>query len=431
MPPSPLNIKSFIFNSASYSFIAIAWSLLFSRFMSIFSLVVFSYFIGPEPFATFGVFSAIVLILWTAVFGCYEQAILICNEIALPIIVRICEFVSIAVVGSVAVICVLLFLTDSTLLLYVKGMNKIILLIPLTLAARAIHRLMSHLATRNGQFSLVAKLNWVQAIVQATTLLLLMFLGLPGIVCLVTAELFGLIAITSYCLRAFPPFRQVMLARVDFADIRSCAREWSFLPTWRLLMSLTSVFAVGLPSLTIPLHYPAAIAGQILFAMRMLDVPSNVISGAVSPILQGKLMSPDRSRRSALREVWLTGGINAVVFSTLGVAAYLIQPYFEGTAWMISVGAFVPLTLYYIGLTTSAPFVGSVVGPRVERASAVCQIGFLVANGAVVALIAGGLPLTWVLVAFGLSMLLRALAFAVLYVRQIPLAATAGGTMLK
>jgi hypothetical protein len=397
----------------------IGWSLFWSRFMSITSLIVFSYFVGPEPFAPFGVYATIIVILWIVVFGCYEQAILVCEADELNSLVRLCQTIAAVAIGAVSLLCVMTMAASPAFLNAVDGLYKVIPFIPLTLLARAVHRLMSHLATRDGLFDLVASLNWMQASVQAATLLVLLTLDWPGIICLVMAELVGLVVVTFYCLRTYPQFRQVMLAKTVPAGMRACARKWIAMPTWRLLMSLTSVVALGLPSFVIPLHYSAAIAGQILFAMRMLDVPSNVISGAVSPILQGNLMSPARSRQTAKREVWLTAGISTAVFAMLGIVAYFLQPYFEGTAWALAIGAFLPLTLYYIGLTTSAPFVGAVVGPNVERASALAQIVFLIVNCVVATMVANGLPIQWMLIAFGGAMLLRCAAFAVLYVRQV------------
>lgn len=408
-----------IYNFHGRGFLSIAWSLLWSRLISIMSLVVFSYFVGPYPFAPFGVYATVVVILWVAVFGCYEQAILVCEAAELNNLLRLCQSIAVVTIGVVAAVCVVLMATKPAFLNVVDELYKVIPFIPLTLFARAVHRLLLHLSTRDGRFDLLARLNWMQASVQAATLLILLALGWPGIICLVMADLFGLVAVTLHCLRTYPQFREVMLAKTDLAGMRTCALKWIAMPTWRLLMSLTSVVALGLPSLVIPLHYSAAAAGQILFAMRMLDVPSNIISGAVSPILQGNLMSPARSRQTAKRDVWLTAGMNTAVFVTLSAAAYSLQPYFEGTAWSLAIGAFLPLTLYYIGLTTSAPLVGSVVGPRVERASALCQIAFLIANCIVTTMVANGMPITWMLAAFGGVMLLRCAAFAVLYVRQI------------
>jgi hypothetical protein len=419
-PPSCTcdELKSHHLEIKMRKFFDLAWSLIWSRAISIMSILIFSYFIGPDPFSAFGVFIAVVTILWVAVFFCYEQALFVCNKNEIKIVIRLCEILSVIFVVFTAILCVIIFILKPKFINQIDGLHSIILFIPFALAARAMQRLITCLATRDAQFDLLAKLNWMQAGAQAVMLLLLMMAGWPGVVCLVAAELCGLVAVNAYCLRAYPQFRPAPLSGTNFDQLRSCARRWRALPTWRLLMSLTSVIALGLPALVIPLHYPAAIAGQVLFAMRMLDVPSNVISGAVSPILQGNLMSPDRTRARALREVLLIASMNSAIFAALGAASYVARPLFDGSAWIVAVAVFLPLTLYFMGLTTSAPLVGAVVGPEVERPSAIAQFGFLATNCIIAALISAGLPLTWVLVAFGLSMLLRSAAFGVLYVNQ-------------
>jgi hypothetical protein len=79
-----------------------------------------------------------------------------------------------------------------------------------------------------------------------------------------------------------------------------------------------------------------------------------------------------------------------------------------------------PLTIYFIGLTISAPLVGSVIGVAIERSAAAWQLIFLSLTAGAVVLMAAGLPLFWVLGAFGMACLLRALVSGVMFIRQHP-----------
>jgi hypothetical protein len=102
------------------------------------------------------------------------------------------------------------------------------------------------------------------------------------------------------------------------------------------------------------------------------------------------------------------------------MVAWSLIPAFHETRWATGLASVAPLVIYFIGLTISAPLVGSVIGVAVEHSAAMWQLVFLGLSAGAVALMAGGLPLFWVLVAFGMASLLRALLFGKLYLRQYP-----------
>lgn len=400
------------------TFFRLAFSLVVSRLLSIGALLVFSYFVGPEPFAPYGVYIAIVTILWVGVFGCYEQALFVCRDEEIAPLTRLCCSVAVLVIVTVAFVCLGIAMARPDFLGTIEGLPLVLMTVPFALAARAAHRLVANLATRAGHFALVARSNWMQAAVQGCVLLLLLAGGVPAIACLVAADVAGLVAVTAIIASRLPQSRSILTAKIPSSEVMSCARAWVAMPSWRLAMSLISVAALSLPALMIPLFFPAALAGQIVFAMRMLELPSNVVTGAVSPILQNHLSSQQRSSGFAVRAVVALIALAIATFGTIAMLAALIAPEFRDTRWAVGAEAVAPLTIYFIGLTISAPFVGSVIGGAAERGAALWQFVFLSLTLAAVVLMAGGLPLFWVLKAFGIAALIRALAFGILYLRQ-------------
>jgi hypothetical protein len=398
----------------------LASSLVISRSLSTGALLIFSYFVGPEPFAPFGVFIAIVTILWVGIFGCYEQALFVCRDEEIAPLARLCCAVATLVLVAVSLICVGITMVRPGFVDTMQGLPLVVIAIPFALAARALHRLVCNLATRAGHFSLLVRSNWMQAAVQGSVLLALLAGGLPAIACLVAADVVGLAAVTALMLLRLPTVRSMLLARLPRSKLMSCARSWVAMPSWRLAMSLTSVTALSLPALTIPLFFPAAFAGQIVFAMRMLELPSNVVTGAVTPILQNHLSSEKRSRSFAVRAVIALTALTVVTFGIIAMLIAFLTPVFQGSRWAIGVESVAPLTIYFIGLTISAPFVGSVIGVAIERGAAASQLIFLSLTASAVVLMAAGLPLFWVLEAFGMACLLRALVSGAMYIQQHP-----------
>lgn len=402
------------------SFLHLAVSLVMARFLSVGALLVFSYFVGPEPFASYGLYIAIVTILWIGVFGCYEQALFVCPDHEIAPIARLSCTVAALVIAVVALVCLIIAMVHPAFLDTLDGFSLVIVAIPFALAARASHRLLSNMATRAGTFVLVARSNWAQATVQGCLLLALLAAGMPAIVCLVAADVAGLAAVTAIIAAKLPQCRSILLAKLPKSALLSCARSWAAMPSWRLPMSLTSVAALSLPALTLPLFFPAALAGQLVFAMRILEIPSNVISDAASPMFQSQLSSRQRSRRFAVRAVVALTALAVATFGIIAMVAWSLIPAFHETRWATGLASVAPLVIYFIGLTISAPLVGSVIGVAVEHSAAMWQLVFLGLSAGAVALMAGGLPLFWVLVAFGMASLLRALLFGKLYLRQYP-----------
>ncbi len=159
------------------SFIALSLSLAASRGLSIGSLLLFSWVSGPEPFAPFGLYIALVTVFWVAVFGCYEQAILVARAQDVIALAWLACAVAVGLVLILSVACGLaatlgLWLPDGF-----SGATVAVLCMPLSLALRAANRLALIFATREGEFAHVAKTNWVQAGVQGATQLLLLAAG--------------------------------------------------------------------------------------------------------------------------------------------------------------------------------------------------------------------------------------------------------------
>lgn len=390
-------------------------SLVLSRALSICSLFIFSSVTGPEPFAPYGAYMAIVTILWVGVSGCYEQAIMVASPLEAPRLAWLAALIAAAVVLATFGICAALTVVRAPIPGGLAEIPFVMICIPIALSLRAANRLVVIFATREGEFQAIAQSNWLQAAVQGSAQLSLLMTNVSYISCLVIADIAGLLVVTLLIAKRSVAIRSTLTVRPTAKELASVAMEWRVMPQWRLPMSFISVIAVSLPSLTIPLIYPAALAGQLIFAMRVLELPSNLITGATTPLLQRQLALADNSQWLPRRAAWILVGSTCLIFSAVGALAISLEPLFEGTRWQESIQAAPWVIPYFIGLTISAPLVGTVIGHSVERISTIYQALFLILSLFSVALMSIGFDWELSLLTFGLSMIIRALLFIKLY----------------
>lgn len=388
-------------------------SLALSRILSIGSLLIFSMLSGPEPFAAFGLYMGIVTILWVIVSGCYEQAILVAPSTReAHLLARLSVMIATVVCGIILIAGVIAIVTRLPLPAALSQFPVVIMILPFALALRFAHRLVLLFATRQGHFTPLAHGNWIQAGVQATLLLGLVMGGISPLTSLVVADMAGLFAATVFMIHTSCNWRAFWHNPFSLQELKQAAQTWHVMPLWRLPMSLISVIALNIPTIMVSLMYPATIAGQLVFALRILETPSNIVTGAVSPMLQRHMAITDNPRQFAIRAVALLSLFAVIAFGILGILAWIAQPWFNETRWALSVESVPWLALYFAGLTISAPLVGTVIGLHVEKRAAIFQGIFLL-----VTLLASTLMIvqfSWqiVLAAYGFAMLTRACLFS-------------------
>lgn len=386
-----------------------------SRLVSIGGLIVFSYFSGPEPFAAFGVYVAAATVLWIVVGGRYDQAIVFAADdaeadalAALSLLIGL-VMVAVTALGVVVLAAAAIPLPASL------DQSAALLLLPLSLAFRLTSRIALNRATREGAFVAFARAMQGQAVTQAATQVGLLALGVEPVLCLAAADALGHAAATLFVRPWFGPRARRAWSAPQMA---AAAARWRQMPAWNLPTSLMSVLALTLPAFVLPLGYPPAVAGQIVFAMRLLELPSNIVRSAASPVMQKALKDAGDPARVVARSLASLIVAAAAVFCGIAVAGLVAHPLFAATRWELAAEAAAWLAPFYVGLTVSAPLIGLVTGFRSERSALPVHAAFLAAMATACLAIVAGADWRLVLAGFGGAMLVRALAFAVLLRRQ-------------
>ncbi|MGE0516311.1 MAG: hypothetical protein AB7E81_03515 [Hyphomicrobiaceae bacterium] len=394
-------------------------SLLGSRFISVAALSIFSAICGPEPFATFGIYFAVISVGGVLACGRYEHAIIFAETPREAL--HLAWLAAIIACGIAAVAFLIWNLLAAVNSVGVSpAVQQAVALVPamsLSIAARALLRILSNLGAREANYNALAYANWTQAISQGGLQLGLLVVGVNPIVCLIVADIGGVIASTAVLAAARRQALRLAGEVPTLGELSLLARNWLAMPIWDLPTSLLSVVALSCPALMLPIVYSANLAGQLILAMRILEMSSNILTGASTPLIQREFAySSDKPQILRSSMLVLTLG-STTVYSLGALATILGSGVLVGTRWAAILAAIPYLAAYFAALTVSGPLVSLVAGLRAQRKAVPLHATFLGLNALVASLMAIGLEWRLALAALSASMVARAIMFSVLLLR--------------
>jgi len=281
-----------------------------------------------------------------------------------------------------------------------------------SLASRAVIRLVSSEATAEGDFAAIGNTNIVQALVQPGTMILLIWpLGATSLA-LFAADAIGHVVSAGYLIwrRREALVRLTLPASWSVLELRESASRWRTAPTFLLPSALLSFGFMVVPLLALPYSTDHLLAAHIALSMRLLEVPTQMFAAVSVPLVLSSLRaSAPESRQSWVRLVTLCLMAAATgLFATIALIAFGADFVLDGTQWAGMGEVLAIMAVFYGGI--------ALVTPLHEIASLSRHPRRQVATNAV-ALIAVGLVMVWfgtlsigLLGAIGLVSLARMLA---------------------
>ncbi len=406
------------FKTVLRQLVAAGWGLVAARPVSVIALLLFANWAGPEPFAAFGVYLGLATVLWVIVSGRYEQAIVFARNEEEARSLGLISVVFAGTVVTLTMLCVLGILAFGLALPGDLQQSLALLVLPFSLAGRATLRLAYQFSVRVGNLGAQSYATWVQALVQSAILLGLLLAGVESLNCLAVADVAGYAAGTWVCCRrsALKPWRNFTWIRIsdpkEYSAIVATVQFWRQMPIWNLPSSLISVMAVTMPVLAISAGYPAAVAGQIILAIRLLEMPLTLLTGSATPVLQNTMRLAQRPGPALeLGMLWLFFA-SVSCFGTLAAFSALVGPWFLATRWNAVLEVIPMLAPYYIGLTISGTLIDLVAGFRAERSAFLPHLLFFLAMSGGSLLFFSGQNLNWALTTIAIASLVRAALFA-------------------
>lgn len=324
-----------------------------ARFISVWGLLVAAMLCPPQAFAEFAVFSAFAnfvalatLLRLEAVF--FQDS----NEARLGLIFRLASAVG---AGFLAVTA--LALTAAAGLHWLAPETALLFLI--SLAGRAVLRLLWSEATAEGDFRALGNSTVVQAVAQPVAMLLLIAaLGTTSLP-LLMADALGHAVAALYLVRR----RRAALAALarrelwSWRELKLSAARWRHAPRQLLPSALLSYGFTIAPLLALPYGGNPELAAKVALAMRLLDVPSQMFATVSVPLVLNRLRAHAGERRLfwvRVMTLCLLAGA-AGLFAAIALGALAADTLLAGTQWR-DIGEVVAImAIFYCGIALVSP----------------------------------------------------------------------------
>lgn len=388
--------------------VRLAARLIGARVMSIVTLIVAAWMVDIEAFAEYGVYQTLAALAVIVLFLRYDTAIVSARTDAeAGQALRLCM--------SVGTTLWLIFAGASLAAGGAGAMRmELALLLPLSIFMRGLLSLSFALIVRDGDFRAIGRASLVQAVVQPTSLLLLVLSPVEDILAFALADIVGHVSSVTYLavrrrrhLRAFWHGR----SRASLVD---AARRWKNLPLYNLPSSALSLAFVMSPLLIMPVIADAVFAGHVALAYRIFDVPTQVVSAASSPIFLNRLKPSDERANPVFGRHIFMGliALLGLVYTGMAGLFLVMDPWLDGTELAGLADAIPLVAAFQLFVALAAPLGDSCALYVQQKRLMLVQGASLVAAALVSLLLAARMSPDGVLMALATISACRAVALA-------------------
>lgn len=283
------NVMAVASGTAAGQVVVLAFSPLITRIYS------------PETFGLQGVFLSLISILSPAIALRYPMAIVVASDEAEA--ARLSRLAVMIAFGlSILLGFVLLFADTQILtLLGAEALGAMIWFLPLALFCVALQDVADFRAARLGSFRLVA----IVTVVQAFLTNLARVLG--GLAAPVAGTLVAVTAIAPAVQSALLTFgnrrRRTPVPPMDPGEALTLLRRHRDFPLYRVPTDMMNAFAQVAPVLALSVLFSPAAAGLYALARSVVNLPLNVIGGAVGSVYYSRLAEMSREGKPLLPTV--------------------------------------------------------------------------------------------------------------------------------
>jgi O-antigen/teichoic acid export membrane protein len=237
----------------------------------------------PEEFGSFGVFQTLVNILGAVACLRYELAVPVSpTERASAEVLGVASLIAVGL-GLLTLLVVALWGDTIAGWLDVPGVGPLLWLVAPSLTALGLYQALNGWAIRRGTFGLIATSRLTQPLGQVLPQLALGPLGI-GPMGLALGIAIGWVAGASTFLCRLPRIDWEILRQIRPSGMLAAARRHRRFPTYSTLAALLNTSTRLLPSLLLAMLYGPAVAGWFHLAQRVIGLPVQFISVAVSQV---------------------------------------------------------------------------------------------------------------------------------------------------
>jgi hypothetical protein len=288
---------------------------------------------------------------------------------------------------------------------------RLALFFPIALAARAAFRLASAAATRRGDFRELGRVVLLQSLAQPLVLLALAVTLADGALCLVIADAAGQVLGAIYlCARQRDLILRSLGRRWSRRELLATARRWASLPILNLPGTFLGIAFAASPLLVMPLVAAPDLAGAVALAIRLFDMPTQIIIAATAPVLMNRLRASDGAA-PVFGRLPMAGfsGLIGAGYLALALAFLLALPWLNGTIFGGLAPVILPVAIFQGALTVAGPLAEACALYRRQTALTLIHLAALAASGLALAVAWAAGPITG-LALLALAAVLRTVA---------------------
>ncbi|RDJ20694.1 hypothetical protein DWF00_05350 [Bosea caraganae] len=375
-----------------------------ARFLSVWGLLLAAALCPAQVFADFAIFSTLANFVAIAALLRFEAVFFQSNDRR-----RLGQAFRLALATGAVFLC---GMTLAVLFAAAEGwvLRGFGALFMISLASRAVIRLLVAEATAEGDFATVGNINIVQALVQPGMMILLIWpLGATSLA-LFAADAFGHAVSACYLIwrRRHALIRLVNPPYWSRRELRASAARWRTAPRILLPSALLSFGFMAAPLLALPLAGDPILAAHVALAMRLLEMPTQMFATVSVPLVMNTLRGqagPDRQQATRIITLRLIV-VAAALFAGIGLFAVAADAVLDGTQWQGIGPVVAALALFYGGSALVMPLHEVATLSRYPHLQ-------LVANA--VALLAAGVVILW----FGKLSIVLLLAIGIISVARM------------
>ncbi len=320
--------------------------------LSVAGLVVALWICPVQIFANLGLYLAAVNLAALAVFGRFELLVVAAgDERKCADAVHLCILTAafaVAATLAVAVTVQHLFVTYVTLSF--AG----------ALVARACMRLGLTLATRHGRYDRAVRSLVPQAVGQPLILVALIVQGHDAFMAFVLSDFIGhLMAAACVCVSERRALYSLWRAQIRIRKISELASLNLGLPTLNLTTAASAFLFATTPLFFLPVVSDGILAGTLALLFRLLDVPANLTSASLGPILMKEVA--DQNRRGM---PWISHGtfllpaaIAIVVFGLISLGGLTLNRLELAPSWHMALTILPVVALFQAGIAAALPLI--------------------------------------------------------------------------
>lgn len=291
----------------------------------------------PEDFGILALYMSIATFISTISTGKYELAIMLPTKESDALNIMVLSILITFFTSLFSLLIVILFNAQITNLLGNKEVSKLLYLIPISVMIFGIYQTLNYWNNRKKRFKILAINRVVQASGSSGLNLSFGFLGLGGgglIISGMIAQFIG----TSFFGKVIWKMDKKYFQYINKIKILAMLKKYKKFPFITLPNSIIDNFRLSGISLLIAKFFTTAILGQFSLAWRMVQMPMNLIGGAISQVFFQKLSSSDKKDLNKIVSQFIVKAalVSAPLFIVLYLFSVDIFQFVFGEKWKLA-----------------------------------------------------------------------------------------------